>query len=63
MAAVMANPARPAFTGSSADTVTAVANTTVLLMKSILMASHLFMICIAQDTSWCVDQYVSRLQS
>ncbi len=45
MAAVMAKPARPAFTGSTTDTRMAVPNTTMLLMKSIRMASHLFMIC------------------
>ena len=45
MAAVMASPAKPALTGSSTDTSRAVPNTTMLLMKSILMASHLFMIC------------------
>lgn len=44
-AAVIARPARPALTGSNADTMRAVANTTVLLMKSILTPSHLFMIC------------------
>ena len=52
MAAVMAKPAKPALTGSSADTVTAAANTTVLLMKSILIASHLFMTCIVQVNLW-----------
>ncbi len=45
MAAVIAKPASPAFTGSTTDTRMAVPNTTMLLIKSILMASHLFMIC------------------
>ena len=47
-AEVMARPASPAFTGRMDDTVTAAAKTTVLLMKSILIASHLFMICICK---------------
>lgn len=47
MAAVIAKPANPAFTGSTTDTRMAVPNTTILLMKSIRMASHLFMICSA----------------
>ena len=45
IAAVIARPASPALTGSSTDTSRAVPNTTMLLMKSIRMASHLFMIC------------------
>ncbi len=48
IAAVMARPASPAFTGSNIDTIMAVPNTTTLLMKSILIASHLFMICKAK---------------
>ena len=47
MAAVIAKPASPAFTGTTTDTRMAVPNTTMLLMKSIRMASHLFMICSA----------------
>ena len=52
MAAVIAKPASPAFTGSTTDTRMAVPNTTMLLMKSILMASHLFMICRATAWLW-----------
>ena len=51
MAAVIARPASPAFTGTTTDTRTAVPNTTMLLMKSIRMASHLFMICSATSHS------------
>ena len=51
MAAVMASPARPALTGNSTETMRAVPNTTVLLMKSILMPSHLFITCEAAHGS------------
>jgi len=53
MAAVIAKPASPAFTGSTTDTSTALPNTTMLLMKSILMAGHLFMICNAISHPAC----------
>lgn len=51
MAAVMASPARPALTGNSTETMRAVPNTTMLLMKSILMPSHLFITCKAAHGS------------
>ena len=48
----MARPARPALTGRTTDTRMAVANTTMLLMKSILTASHRFMTCNAHGQVW-----------